>query len=82
MADVAEAGEPGTFLVDIFPIRKLSNVYFSSAHSFPVRHVPEWVPGAGFKKKARIWREQVVELAETPFGNIKQAMVSIYDTCC
>ncbi|KAF5349115.1 hypothetical protein D9756_009456 [Leucocoprinus leucothites] len=33
---------PGKFLVDVFPFLK---------------YIPEWVPGAGFKRQAREWRE-------------------------
>ncbi|KIJ57190.1 hypothetical protein M422DRAFT_23283 [Sphaerobolus stellatus SS14] len=41
----SQAANPGTFLVDTFPILK---------------YVPEWMPGAGFKKKARIWRTEII----------------------
>ncbi|KAF8210796.1 hypothetical protein K438DRAFT_1959016 [Mycena galopus ATCC 62051] len=36
------AGIPGRFLIDTFPILK---------------YVPEWVPGAGFERTARFWKE-------------------------
>jgi cytochrome P450 len=49
---VTEAGVPGAFLVDSFPILK---------------YVPEWVPGAGFKKKAKEWKELATAMLDAPF---------------
>ncbi|KAF5346774.1 hypothetical protein D9756_010418 [Leucocoprinus leucothites] len=49
---LAEAGTPGRFLVDIMPILK---------------YVPEWVPGAGFKKLAREWRSILLQLRDEPY---------------
>ncbi|EMD33335.1 hypothetical protein CERSUDRAFT_67997 [Gelatoporia subvermispora B] len=42
MAGVAETMNPGSFWVDIMPFLK---------------YVPNWIPGAGFKRKAREWRK-------------------------
>ncbi|KAF8526656.1 cytochrome P450 [Hysterangium stoloniferum] len=50
------AAQPGAFLVDIFPILK---------------YVPEWVPGAGFKRKARIWRTLIMKMVNVPFQAAK-----------
>ncbi|KAF8506214.1 cytochrome P450 [Gautieria morchelliformis] len=50
---------PGSFLVDILPILK---------------YVPEWMPGAGFKTKARIWRQVVTRLPFVPFNACKKAL--------
>ncbi|KAJ3521002.1 hypothetical protein NMY22_g12499 [Coprinellus aureogranulatus] len=56
----AAATTPGKYLVNIFPFLK---------------HVPEWVPGAAFKKTFR----KVVEVSETavaiPFGEAKAGLV-------
>lgn len=57
---IAEHGEegflaaavPGAFLVETIPILK---------------YVPEWVPGAGFKKKAREWRDSATLMREAPY---------------
>ncbi|KAF5354009.1 hypothetical protein D9756_007056 [Leucocoprinus leucothites] len=38
---LAEVGNPGSFLVDLFPVMK---------------YIPAWFPGAGWKKKANYWR--------------------------
>jgi hypothetical protein len=57
----SDAVAPGAFLVDVFPL---------------LRYVPSWVPGAGFKKKAREWRQNYRDMAEVPHKLVKQRMVS------
>ncbi|KAG2003242.1 cytochrome P450 [Coprinopsis cinerea AmutBmut pab1-1] len=47
-----EAAVPGAFLVDFVPA---------------LRYVPEWVPGAGFKKKAREWKRLNNKMRNKPF---------------
>ncbi|KAF8874938.1 cytochrome P450 [Infundibulicybe gibba] len=46
---IVAAGVPGAFLVDFMPILK---------------YVPEWMPGAGFKRKAAHWRDANYETRE------------------
>jgi hypothetical protein len=41
-----------------------------------VKYVPEWVPEAGFQRKARLWRKPVAEMNALPFQDFKQALVS------
>nr|BAL05181.1 cytochrome P450 [Phanerodontia chrysosporium] len=41
------------YLVDLIPILK---------------YVPEWFPGAGFKRQARIWKKEVTNIADAPFA--------------
>ncbi|KAF8154532.1 cytochrome P450 [Crassisporium funariophilum] len=53
------AGIPGTFLVDLIPILK---------------HVPNWIPGASFKRKALQWRSINADVAEKPFRHVKEQM--------
>lgn len=50
---------PGAWLVDLIPILK---------------HVPEWVPGAKFKKLSREWKACLNELADKPFAFTKKQM--------
>ena len=59
----AEAGIPGTFLVDMSPFLK---------------YVPSWFPGAGFQKKASRWRELVTTMAEKPFRHVQEQLVLIF----
>ncbi|KAG5636290.1 hypothetical protein H0H81_008519 [Sphagnurus paluster] len=46
------AGVAGTFLVDVLPVLK---------------HVPEWMPFAGFKHKAKEWRGYARTMLNMPF---------------
>ncbi|EDR09902.1 uncharacterized protein LACBIDRAFT_233802 [Laccaria bicolor S238N-H82] len=54
---VSEAGIPGAFLVDLFPVLK---------------YVPSWFPGAGFKKKAARWRAFIYEMLERPYRRVQR----------
>ncbi|KAJ3560787.1 hypothetical protein NP233_g10605 [Leucocoprinus birnbaumii] len=54
------AGVPGAFLVDMLPFLK---------------YVPEWVPGAGFQKKAKEWARLTMIMLDMPFSAAKQALV-------
>ncbi|KII85530.1 hypothetical protein PLICRDRAFT_178586 [Plicaturopsis crispa FD-325 SS-3] len=56
---VVKAGMPGTYWVDIMPFLK---------------HVPAWVPGAGFQRKAAQWKEVVDEFQDRPYRNVKDAL--------
>jgi len=46
------AAIPGTFLVDTFPWLK---------------YVPDWMPFAGFKRKAKEWRKLAMAMVENPY---------------
>ena len=54
------AAAPGAFLVDVIPILK---------------YIPEFIPGAGFQKKARIWRKQQENMREQPYLASIETMV-------
>lgn len=47
----------------------------SSSHTI-VKYLPEWFPGASFKRSARISRESIAEWVEAPFEYVKKSMVS------
>ncbi|KAH9936926.1 cytochrome P450 [Amylocystis lapponica] len=53
-----EATEPGRWLVDSFP---------------SLKYVPDWFPGAGFKRWARNARKTTDELANAPYSFAKKA---------
>lgn len=57
---ISAAASFGQFFVDVIPILK---------------YVPEWVPGAGFKRKARIWRKIQEDFREIPYSSSVEAMV-------
>ena len=59
---LTQAGIPGTFLVDLFPILK---------------YVPSWFPGAGFQKKAARWKEAINTMAEKPFRHVQEQLVRV-----
>ncbi|PFH48298.1 hypothetical protein AMATHDRAFT_65777 [Amanita thiersii Skay4041] len=50
---------PGSYLVDFLPI---------------LRHVPEWMPGAGFKRKAKEWRKLAMRMLDEPYKVAKTQM--------
>jgi hypothetical protein len=62
LKSLAEAGIPGAFWVDMFPILK---------------YVPSWFPGAGFQKKAAYWRECITTMAEKPFCHVQEQLVQV-----
>ncbi|KAG1748839.1 cytochrome P450 [Suillus paluster] len=53
---------PGAFMVDIVP---------------SLAKVPEWFPGAGFKRIAREWHETTEEMAAAPYEFVKDQMVTM-----
>ncbi|KAK0205290.1 cytochrome P450 [Desarmillaria ectypa] len=52
----SEAAVPGAFLVDLFPSMK---------------YIPEWFPGAQFKRKAREWRKLSEAMINAPYDMAK-----------
>ncbi|PPQ80126.1 LOW QUALITY PROTEIN: hypothetical protein CVT25_001425 [Psilocybe cyanescens] len=59
LVGLAEAGIPGSFLVDLIPALK---------------YIPSWFPGAGFRRKAEQWRKVNNELAQKPFKQVEDEM--------
>ncbi|KAK0200101.1 cytochrome P450 [Desarmillaria ectypa] len=57
MEELSVASTPGQFLVDIIPM---------------LRHIPEWLPGAGFKSKAKQWAQDLRNMINVPFEMVKQ----------
>ena len=56
----SEAFVPGAFLVETFPI--LSNI-------------PSWFPGAGFKRKAAVWKKIAHNMRDAPFDTTMESWV-------
>ncbi|KAF8210955.1 cytochrome P450 [Mycena galopus ATCC 62051] len=56
-----DASVPGRFLVNIVPALK---------------YVPEWFPGANFKRKAREWRKMFSDMIDLPFADAKRIIAS------
>ena len=41
-----------------------------------MQYVPEWMPGAGFKLQAKIWRMATNEMFEVPCRVVKDVLVN------
>ncbi|KAG1755525.1 cytochrome P450 [Suillus lakei] len=52
---------PGAFMVDIIPL---------------LAKVPEWFPGAGFKRMAREWHETVEHMVNAPYKFVQDQMAA------
>ena len=50
---------PGAWLVDIIPLLK---------------HLPDWAPGSGFKRTARLWKEMNLEMTNKPYEMARRRM--------
>ena len=74
--DVSSCG--GIWPVDVFPFCEWS--WYVTRHlrlicRRAVRYIPEWVPGAGFKRKAAIWKAQFEQCVNTPYDWAKKQAV-------
>ena len=58
---------PGAHWVEYFPIMKW---------------IPGWVPGAGFKKLANVYKPIVEEMAQKPFMEVRDAVVRVPNSLC
>ena len=79
LVGISEAGAPGAFLVDTLPICA-SFTHAISIRQFreeTVKYIPEWFPGAGFQRKAKVWRQCEEEMHIRPFEAVKNAMVNL-----
>ncbi|KAG2141303.1 cytochrome P450 [Suillus clintonianus] len=61
MDQFSRSTAPGAFMVDIMPF---------------LAKVPEWFPGAGFKRLAHEWNKTREEMAATPFKFVKDQMAA------
>ncbi|TDL20089.1 cytochrome P450 [Rickenella mellea] len=55
------AATPGAWLVDLVPI---------------LRYIPDWMPGAGFKRTAKKWYQTVKDLTDKPHAFVRRQMAS------
>ena len=47
-----------------------------NSYTIQVKHVPSWMPGAGFKRKAKEWRDLLPDAIDKPFDDVCSRMVS------
>ncbi|KAG2040012.1 cytochrome P450 [Suillus americanus] len=77
--DVAENGDPFVDLADratdIFSLSTAPSAFVADFIPFLVK-VPEWFPGAGFKRLAREWHETVEEMISEPYKFVKDQMAA------
>ena len=52
-------------------------VFTSRDHNLPVRHVPDWVPGTGWKRRANIIKKDVLEMVHVPHQMVKEQVVRV-----
>ncbi|KAF9228325.1 cytochrome P450 [Gyrodon lividus] len=57
MDQFSETTVPNAFMVDIVPI---------------LRFVPEWIPGAGWQRKAAAYRRTLTDMLDIPYNLVKQ----------
>ncbi|KAG5651973.1 hypothetical protein H0H81_006747 [Sphagnurus paluster] len=55
------ASAPGAFFVDFLPA---------------LRYLPDWFPGAGFKKTAKAWRQTAEVLVNEPYDKVKEQVAN------
>lgn len=63
-ANVTQVCVPGAYMVDMLPILK---------------YVPSWMPGAGFKRKAKEWKKVTDAVLEAPFEAMRREIVSPFE---
>jgi hypothetical protein len=80
---------PGAFLVDALPIRTSSSLkkgLFSAILTVlipTVKYVPEWFPGAGFKRFARLAKKNFEDSVNLPLQYVKKSLqvCELYLSC-
>lgn len=79
MDQFSETTAANAFLVDVFPISEHIAYhvrYQNLDHSFSVKYIPSWFPGAGWKRKASLYHSTLQSMLNTPFDWVKQEMVT------
>ncbi|KAK3617836.1 hypothetical protein LTR56_015645 [Elasticomyces elasticus] len=57
MGQFSDATVPGKWLVDLIPA---------------LEHLPDWMPGTGFKRTARLWNQTLRNVVEVPYAFAKE----------
>jgi hypothetical protein len=75
-ASIIEGLVTGAYPVDLFPICTLTSlIYPQFTKNSTVRHIPEWVPGAIFKKRTSVWQKYIAESCALAFREVRRRMV-------
>lgn len=78
------AARPGAYMCDVLPFCEINRVSTISSHSTNlavVKHVPSWLPGAGFKRQAAEWRQAVKDMTELPYQKALDLIVRALHMC-
>ena len=77
----SEVAIPGTYLVVSFTFGTmvvLKTVCLDAKDTIPIlKYVPSWMPGAGFKRKAKKWAKDVEDMINLPFEKAKKLIVKL-----
>jgi len=77
----SSAANAGSYLVDVFPLCKCLVNFLSVVGLillYTVKYVPEWMPGAVFKRQARIWKELITRMPIMPYDACKKTWVRVF----
>ena len=77
-SQLSMATAPGIYYVDFVPLSKSlarSSVSYDT-NTFTVKYIPSWLPGAGFKRKAKKYAIVLRDLVEIPHNYVKSQLVS------
>ena len=77
MDKFSKAASPRNFPANVLPFCALAiSVLYTKPIDRPsVLKLPEWFPGAGFKRTGRAWRATFDEMAQLPFRLVKTQLV-------
>lgn len=67
MAEFPDVAKPFSWAVDFMPFLK---------------HIPDWFPGASFKKKAKAYRRTLTDMAHLPYRFVQHQLASGIDSGC
>jgi len=79
-SQLSMATAPGIYYVDFFPLSKpLARASVSNdADTSTVKYIPSWLPGAGFRSKAKQYAIVLQDLLEIPHNYVKSQLVSYF----
>jgi hypothetical protein len=79
-SQLSMATAPGLYYVDCVPLSEKLALFSipQNANTFVVKYIPSWLPGAGFKRKAKKYALVLQDLVEIPHNYVKSQLVSCF----
>lgn len=75
MDQFSHAAAPGAWIVDLIPASKMRQTTLKcDADNLVVKCLPDWVPGSGFKRTARVWQKTFLKLGNVPMKFAQRQM--------